>query len=113
MEYKGEAIKRGGDDKPNKNAYTGSVIKDKENLYHAFFTAYNENIKINGKSVQSVMQAVGTDLEHLNTVEEFLFVSDGKQYEEFDWPGIHLYTGTKKMNVMTCFWLQELKEEVN
>lgn len=27
--------------------------------------------------------------------------------------GIHLYTGTKKMNVMTCFWLQELKEEVN
>ena len=29
VEYKGEAIKRGGDDKPNKNAYTGSVIKDK------------------------------------------------------------------------------------
>lgn len=112
VEYKGEAIKRGGDDKPNKNAYTGSVIKDKENLYHAFFTAYNEDIKINGKSVQSVMQAVGTDLEHLNTVEEFLFVSDGKQYEEFDWR-VHLYTGTKKMNVMTCFWLQELKEEVN
>lgn len=47
VEYKGEAIKRGGDDKPNKNAYTGSVIKDKENLYHAFFTAYNEDIKIN------------------------------------------------------------------
>ena len=23
--------------------------------------------------------------------------------------GIHSYTGTKKMNVMTCFWLQELK----
>ena len=91
VEYKGEAIKRGGDDKPNKNAYTGSVIKDKENLYHAFFTAYNENIKINGKSVQSVMQAVGTDLEHLNTVEEFLFVSDGKQYEEFDWRDPFVY----------------------
>lgn len=44
VEYKGEAIKRGGDDKPNKNAYTGSVIKDKENLYHAFFTAYNEDM---------------------------------------------------------------------
>ena len=91
VEYKGEAIKRGGDDKPNKNAYTGSVIKDKENLYHAFFTAYNEDIKINGKSVQSVMQAVGTDLEHLNTVEEFLFVSDGKQYEEFDWRDPFVY----------------------
>lgn len=112
VEYKGEAIKRGGDDKPNKNAYTGSVIKDKENLYHAFFTAYNEDIKINGKSVQSVMQAVGTDLEHLNTVEEFcLFLMESNMKNLTG--GIHLYTGTKKMNVMTCFWLQELKEEVN
>lgn len=37
------------------------------------------------------MQAVGTDLEHLNTVEEFLFVSDGKQYEEFDWRDPFVY----------------------
>ena len=50
-----------------------------------------KDIKINGKSVQSVMQAVGTDLEHLNTVEEFLFVSDGKQYEEFDWRDPFVY----------------------
>lgn len=70
-------MQKGGNDKPNRNAYTGSVIKDKDGIYHAFYTAYNADIKINGKSVQSVMQAVGTDLEHLNTVEEFLFVSDG------------------------------------
>ncbi len=91
LEYKGESIKRGGVDKPNRNAYTGSVIKDKEGLYHVFYTAYNAEIKINGKSVQSVMQAVGTDLEHLCTVEDFLFVSDGELYEEFDWRDPYVY----------------------
>ena len=49
LEYKGEAIERGGDDKPNKNIYTGSVIKDKDGIYHAFYTAFNADIKINGK----------------------------------------------------------------
>lgn len=85
LEYKGEAIERGGDDKPNKNIYTGSVIKDKDGIYHAFYTAFNADIKINGKSVQSVMQATGTDPLHLETMEDFLFVADGVRYEEFDW----------------------------
>lgn len=85
LDYKGEAIKRGGDDRPNKNAYTGSVMRDRDGLCHAFYTAYNADIKINGKSVQSVMQAVGSDPEHLETVEDFLFTADGVLYEEFDW----------------------------
>lgn len=96
LEYKGEAIKRGGDDSPNKNAYTGSVIRDKEGIYHVFYTAYNAEIKFNGKSVQSVMQAVGSDLEHLSTVEEFLFVSDGELYEEFDWRDPFVYWNEKE-----------------
>ena len=69
----------------NKNIYTGSVIKDKDGIYHAFYTAFNADIKINGKSVQSVMQATGTDPLHLETMEDFLFVADGVRYEEFDW----------------------------
>ncbi|XCP84480.1 glycoside hydrolase family 32 protein [Roseburia hominis] len=85
LEYKGEAISRGNDDRPNKNAYTGSVVKDADGKYHAFYTAFNADIKINGKTIQSVMQAVGDDLEHLVTDETFLFAADGKRYEEFDW----------------------------
>lgn len=85
LEDAGEAIQRGGDDQPNKNAYTGSVIKDKNGIYHAFYTAYNEAITIDGKSIQSVMQAVGPDPEHLETMEDFRLVSDGRTYEEFDW----------------------------
>ena len=85
VEYSGVAIPRGSDDQPNKNAYTGSVIKDNEGVYHAFYTAYNEAITIDGKSIQTIMQAVGTDLEHLETLEGFRFASDGVMYEEFDW----------------------------
>lgn len=85
LEYHGEAIARGDDSKPNKNAYTGSVIRDKEGKYHAFYTGFNADIKIDGKSVQTVMQAVGDDLFHLKTVEEFIFTADDDIYESFDW----------------------------
>ena len=86
LDYKGEAIARGGIHDANKNAYTGSVIKcEKDGLYHVFYTAYNEDFKLRGKTIQSVMQATGKNLENLETVKDFLFVSDGKQYEEFDW----------------------------
>ena len=86
LDYKGESIARGGIHDANKNAYTGSVIKcEKDGLYHVFYTAYNEDFKLRGKTIQSVMQATGKSLENLETVKDFLFVSDGKQYEEFDW----------------------------
>lgn len=85
VNYKGEAIQRGGNDAPNKNIYTGSVIKDQEGLYHVFYTAYNEDLKVNESSVQAVMKATGYSLDKLSTDEEFIYYSDGKQYEEFDW----------------------------
>ena len=85
VEYHGEAIARGDDSRPNRNAYTGSVIKDKEGMYHAFYTGYNADIKIDGKSVQTVMQAVGKDLFHLETAEDFIFTADDEIYESFDW----------------------------
>lgn len=85
VEYAGEAIARGGDNEPNKNLYTGSVIKDKAGIYHAFYTAYNDKIMVDGKSIQSVMKAEGKSLEELHTVKDFRLVSDGDMYEEFDW----------------------------
>ena len=86
LTYKGEAIARGGDKEANKNAYTGSVIKCREDgLYHVFYTAFNEDFKIRGKALQSVMQATGKTLDKLETVKKFIFTSDGERYEEFDW----------------------------
>lgn len=81
----GEAIERGWEDEPNKNIYTGSVIKDQNGTYRAFYTAFNEDIRINGKSIQSVMQAAGPDLYHLKTVKDFCLRADDTQYELYDW----------------------------
>lgn len=99
--YKGEAIARGANDKPNKNAYTGSVLKDKNGLYHAFYTAYNADIKIDGKSIQSVMKATGTNLEELKTVDDFLFVADSEIYEEFDWRDPFVFFNEKE----DCYYM--------
>jgi len=100
-QYRGEAIKRGGTDRPNLNVYTGSVIKDKEGLYHAFYTAYNADYKINGKSIQSVMQAVGTSLEQLETIEEFIYTADGERYEEFDWRDPYIFWNEEE----SCYYM--------
>ncbi|AXG40579.1 DUF4975 domain-containing protein (plasmid) [Enterococcus gilvus] len=86
VDYQGEAIKRGTKESYNLNNYTGSIIKDAQGKYHAFYTAFNENKPfVNGKSVQLVMKAVGESLYELETDPNFLFPSDGKIYEEFDW----------------------------
>lgn len=100
----GEAIKRGTDDEPDKNAYTGSVIRGKDGKVHAFFTAYNDAIKVNGKSVQSVMQAAGDDPCRLVTDKSFRFVADGVIYEEFDWrdPFVFYNEDEKKYWMLLC-----------
>ena len=91
LTYCGEAISRGGEDSPNRNNYTGSVVKDKKGTYHAFYTAFNENIKVDGRSIQSVMRAEGPDLYHLKTVEDFCFRADDVQYELYDWRDPYVY----------------------
>lgn len=101
FEYRGEAIPRGGDDRPNKNIYTGSVIKKGENEYYAFYTAYNADIRINGKSVQSVMRAFSTDLVHWETDEDFLFVADDSMYESFDWRDPYVFKNEEEGN----YWM--------
>jgi beta-fructofuranosidase len=85
FEEHGEAIHRGGDDQPNKNIYTGSVIKAVDGTYYAFYTAFNDQYRINGKSRQLVMAATGKDLSSLKTDKSFLLESDDKIYETFDW----------------------------
>lgn len=75
-------------------------------IVSCFYTAYNEDFKLRGKTIQSVMQATGKSLENLETVKDFLFVSDGKQYEEFDWRDPFVF-GMTKTNAIICCWRQE------
>ena len=101
LDYHGEAIHLGGVDKPDRNAYTGSVIRDHEGVCHAFFTAYNEDIKYDGKSVQTVMRASGKDPYHLETDRDFLFMADNQIYESFDWRDPYVFFHEKEQ----CWWM--------
>lgn len=97
----GVAIKTGGDDQPNRNAYTGSVIQDENKIYHAFYTAYNEKFCKDGKPVQMVMKAISKDLITWDTVEGFLLSSDGQIYEEFDWRDPFVFWNEEDK----CYWM--------
>lgn len=97
----GEAIPRGSDDRPNKNIYTGSVIKNEDGTYTAFYTAYNADITINGKSVQSVMKAHSPDLMNWKTQEDFIFTADDEIYESFDWRDPYVFFNEEE----GCYWM--------
>lgn len=80
IEDHGVAVPMGTDNEPNRNNFTGSVIKDHDGIYHAFFTAYNEKFTFGGTPKQAVMQAVGKDPYHFETVKDFILNADGQVY---------------------------------
>ena len=97
VEYHGTAIPCGGSDRPNENAYTGSVIRDHKGIYHAFFTAFNPKLNlVEGKPTQAVMKATGQDLQHLKVDESFFFVADNEIYEVYDWRDPFVYWDDEK-----------------
>ncbi|MDR1324973.1 MAG: family 43 glycosylhydrolase [Treponema sp.] len=97
----GEAIARGGDNQPNKNIYTGSVIKGIDGLYYAYYTAFNDQYRFNGESRQSIMVAKGKDLFHLETDESFIFQADDKLYGNFDWRDPFVFWNEEEH----CYWM--------
>lgn len=97
----GEAIARGDENSPNLNAYTGSVIRGKDAMLYAFYTAYNEKYKQDGKSVQSVMLARGASPLKLETVPDFRMVADGERYEAFDWRDPFVIWSEDEQ----CYWM--------
>lgn len=99
--YHGEAVLRGGDTEPNKNAYTGSVVKAEDGTYYVYYTAYNADVKINGKSIQSVMRAKGKDLYHLENDKDFLFTADDNIYEAFDWRDPYVFYRVEE----SCYYM--------
>ena len=81
LDYKGESIARGGIHDANKNAYTGSVIKcEKDGLYHVFYTAYNEDFKLRGKTIHTVF--------HLRQTKNLLL---SPNFPDFSlWPALQI-----------------------
>lgn len=83
----GVALPNGGEAEPDRNAYTGSVIKDQNGMYHLFYTGHNPNPEfcVDGKPLQVVLKATGSDGIHWTKDENFKLYGDGVIYEKFDW----------------------------
>ena len=106
VEYsdKGRVLPLGNSNTPYLNNYTGSVIKGKDNLYYAFFTAFNaENEKyvVDGKAVQSVMVARGESKDHLEIIENSRFIGDNRIYEIYDWRDPYVFYNEEEDN----YWM--------
>ena len=70
----GEVIPYGDSADAQDNALgTGSVIKDKNNVYHAFYTGHND-IR---SPKEAIMHATSTDLKHWEKQADDTFISDG------------------------------------
>ncbi|MDU5945887.1 MAG: glycoside hydrolase family 32 protein [Paenibacillus macerans] len=87
FEDHGVALPNGGETEPDRNAYTGSVIKDQNGMYHLFYTGHNPNPEfcVDGKPLQVVLKATGTDGINWTKDTNFKLYGDGVIYEKFDW----------------------------
>ncbi|MDR6508646.1 glycoside hydrolase [Arthrobacter oryzae] len=62
FEDHGVSLLHGGEDDLDFNAYTGSIVCDKDGIHHLFYTGQNpHNVGANGAPLQLVMHATSTD----------------------------------------------------
>ncbi|KAE9632947.1 DUF4975 domain-containing protein [Defluviitalea raffinosedens] len=79
-EFLGEVIPYGNDIKEQDIALgTGSVIKDKNGLFHAFYTGHNDTYS----PKEAIMHATSTDLQNWDKHEEDTFYAD-EEYSSDD-----------------------------
>ncbi|MDP9695890.1 UNVERIFIED_ORG: beta-fructofuranosidase [Arthrobacter globiformis] len=58
----GVSLHHGGEDDPDFNAYTGSIVRDDDGTHHLFYTGQNPgNLGADGLPLQLVMHATSTD----------------------------------------------------
>lgn len=83
----GITLNNGGEDELDRNAYTGSVIKDREGILHLFYTGHNPNSNfcVEGKPLQVILHAVSEDGVNWGKDTEFKLYGDNEKYEQFDW----------------------------
>lgn len=87
----GEVLPHGDEDAADFNAYTGSVVTDDDGLHHLFYTGQNpRRTAPDGRPLQVVLHATGTDLIHWTKHPEQL-VPAPEGYDPADWrdPFVH------------------------
>lgn len=82
---RGTAIAHGSETDLDRNAYTGSVLRDASGLRHIFYTGHNPAITSGGVPVQTVLHATSADGVRFQKDAAFKLPSDGSIYEVNDW----------------------------
>lgn len=89
FEEKGEVIPRGKNTEQDLYIFTGSVYKDKNNLYHIFYTGHNPHFKEKGK-IQGIMHATSIDGYNWKKIPNYCFYAP-ELFEKDDWRDPFVY----------------------
>lgn len=84
-EDKGIAIPPGDSDAQDQAVWAGSVFKDQQNIYHAFYTGYNYGYAAQGKASQVLMHATSADLLNWEKTDQTLTFIPQPGYDKDDW----------------------------
>lgn len=111
FENYGVALPNGSESDPDRNAYTGSVIKDPNGMYHLFYTGHNPNADfcIDGKPLQVILKATGTDGIHWTKDVHFKLYGDGTFYELFDWRDPFVFFNEEQQE----YWMLVTSRQMN
>lgn len=101
FEDHGIALQLGDENDNYRNCYTGSILKDRNNIYHAFFTGFNPDEKIDGEPLQSVMVARGESPFNLKVDKSFRLLADGDTYDKHDWRDPFVFFNEEE----NCYWM--------
>lgn len=82
---RGTAIAPGDEAAHDRNAYTGSALKDTSGRQHIFYTGHNPKITQDGIPLQVVLHATSTDGQSWAKDQEFVLGADGQTYDVHDW----------------------------
>ncbi|WP_233476155.1 glycoside hydrolase family protein [Paenibacillus sonchi] len=107
----GEVLPNGDETALDRNAYTGSVIRDKEGMYHLFYTGHNPGAAFckEGKPLQVVLRATGTDGIHWTKDHSFKLYGDEVIYEQYDWRDPFVFFNEEKQE----YWMLVTAREMN
>lgn len=86
----GTVIRRGSPSQQDNNVFTGGIIKDKEGLYHIFYTGNNASYLGTGKPKEAIMHAVSEDMVRWRKIPEDTFYAPS-QYMSDDWRDPYVY----------------------
>jgi len=97
----GPALKIGLEADLYSNCYTGSIIKDGQGFYYAFFTGLNSNENDDELPIQNVMFAKGKSLYNLKIEKNFQLLADDIRYDKHNWRDPYVFYNEQD----SCYWM--------